>query len=53
MLDEKLVKDRLYQNHGLLCKWLVGGVEHPFNELPFLGFTFSPYKDFFYPKMEY
>jgi hypothetical protein len=50
MLDEKLVKDRLYQNHGLLCKWLVGGVEHPFNELPFLGFTFSPYKDFFIPK---
>jgi len=50
MTDEKLVKERLFQQHGLVCKWLVGGIEHPFNELPFLGFTFSSYKSFFIPK---
>lgn len=50
MLDQDLVKQRLYNQHGLVCKWLVGGVEHPFNELPFLGFVFSPYKEFFIPK---
>jgi len=50
MLDEAFVKKRLFEQHGLICKWLVGGVEHPFSKLPFLGFTFSPYKGFFIPK---
>jgi len=50
MLDESLVKKRLYEHHGLVCKWIVGGVERLFGDLPFLGFTFSPYKDFFIPK---
>lgn len=50
LLDDVLVKDRLLQQHGLKCKWLVGSIEHPFNELPFLGFTFHEYKGYAIPK---
>jgi len=52
MLDDKLVKDRLLHQHGLVCKWIVGGIEFPFDKLPFLGFTCEPYKEFFIPKWE-
>lgn len=55
MLDENLVKQRLLDQHGLVCKWLVGGIEHPFNELQFLGFTIEPYwknPNIFIPKWD-
>jgi hypothetical protein len=50
ILDEGRVKDRLLNQHGLVCKWLIGGVERPWADLPFLGFVFSEYKNFFIPK---
>jgi len=50
ILDVMRVKERLLGQHGLECKWLVGGVERPWADLPFLGFVFSEYKNFFIPK---
>jgi len=52
LLDTELVKQRLLHQHGLVCKWIVGGIEHPFSELQFLGFTISSYKNYKIPKWD-